>query len=164
MRVPAGARTALLLAALALAGAGGALFGVRLGERATEPGMDVVTIEAPERAAGTPAVALRSAGGFTGFGGTPALPGDVLRAGIIQDLQPGAFAIGAPGSTTEVRFRTPRRLLRIRPLGSALDGELDGALATGDVVVVRLVGGVPVGVLRVAGDGEPPGAGAAGDR
>lgn len=147
--------TLALLASLVVAGAGGALAGMRLAARVSAPAERTVTIAAPEltdEVSGAVAAAFRSAAGFTGFGGLPALRGDVLRSGVVQlgsgqDTPPGALTILEEGAHTAVRYRSADRLFRIAP------GRVP--LAAGDVVLIRVVEGVAVGVLRVPADLQP---------
>ena len=132
--------TMLLLAALG----GGITLGARIGDRVTAPGTRVVAITDPALANPTPQWALRSAGGFTGFGGPPALAGDVFRSGALAadgDGDSGELLVEGPSATTTVRYEGSSRLFRIEP---ATD-----ALAAGDVVVVRTVDGTVRGILRV---------------
>ncbi|MBM3139294.1 MAG: hypothetical protein FJZ92_03530 [Chloroflexi bacterium] len=142
----------LALAAVALsvfaAGAAGAFVGARLADAATRPADQHFVIRSPDLAAGPVPGALRSAGGFTGFGGAPALTGEVMRAGEIASVDPRQqqLVIGAPGSEVTIRYASTARLFRLRPL--------TGALAPGDVVIVRFQGDAPVGVLRVPADLE----------
>jgi hypothetical protein len=148
---PAVLMAAVTVAALLAAGLAGAVVGVAAGERASEAAAEELVLTDPARLAETPASALRSAGGFTGFGGLPALPGEVLRAGTVVETRDGDLVLDSGGSEVEIRFRAPRRLFRIEPLA--------GVLAAGDLVVVRLVDGEPQAVLRVPPDLEE-GAGA----
>ena len=146
-------------AALVAAGLAGAVLGVAAGERASESEVELLVLPEPALLAETPAGALRSAGGFTGFGGLPALPGDVLRAGTVTESAAeaeaagaaagagaGALVVEAGGSAAQIRFSSPARLFRI--------AALQGALGAGDIVVVRLVDGAPQAVLRVPPDLE----------
>lgn len=124
----------------ALAGAG-AFLGNAVASDLTEPGERVVVLEDPQGFARTPDWAQRSAGGFTGFGGLPALPGAVLHSGTISESSDGGLLVDAPNVRTTVDFTEPLRLFRIRP------GE--SPLAPGDVVLVRTTDGTASGVLRL---------------
>jgi hypothetical protein len=126
----------------------GALLGARVADATTQPGHQQLVIEAPALAAASRPDALRSPGGFTGFGGAPALTGNVLRSGAIAsvDAAGGRFMINAPGSEVAIQYTTAVRLFRLRPLS--------GALHAGDVVVIHYRGDTPVGVLRVPTDLE----------
>lgn len=134
----AGVMVFVLLAALAGAGA---FLGSAVASNLTEPGERVVVLEDPRGFAQTPAWAKRSAGGFTGFGGLPALPGVVLHSGTISESSDGSLLVDAPHVRTTVDFAEPLRLFRIRPAQSPL--------APGDVVLVRTVDGTITGVLRL---------------
>jgi hypothetical protein len=138
----------VLLAGVLIAGAAGALLGARLADAATRPGHEELVIAAPALAAGAAPDALRAPGGFTGFGGTPALTGAVVRAGTVASVDTDAhtITIDAPGSQATVRYSSTVRLFDLKPIA--------GALAPGDVVVVRFQGDGPVGVMRVPGDLE----------
>ena len=143
--------TALLSAvvtatALLAAGLAGVVLGVAAGERASQPEVHELVVAEPALRAATVAAALRSAGGFTGFGGLPALPGDVLRAGTVAEAEAGALVVDSGGSEAEIRFSAPLRLFRIAALREAL--------RAGDIVVVRFAGGAPEAVLRVPPDLE----------
>ena len=138
-------------AALVAAGLAGAVLGMVAGERASESEVELLVLPEPALLAETPPAALRSAGGFTGFGGLPALPGDVLRAGTVTEAAAeaagaGALVVEAGGSAAQIRFSSPARLFRI--------AALQGALGAGDVVLVRFVDGAPEAVLRVPPDLE----------
>ncbi len=142
------------VAALLTAGLAGAVLGTVAGERASEPRVEELVLTEPALLAETPAGALRSVGGFTGFGGLPALPGDVLRAGTVVEGREGALVVDSGGSEAEIRFSSPSRLFRISALRDAL--------GAGDIVVVRFVDGTPQAVLRVPPDLEE-GAGTGGE-
>ncbi|MDA1002108.1 MAG: hypothetical protein O3B31_01970 [Chloroflexi bacterium] len=135
-----------LLIGIIAAGAGGALMGTRLARAATRPPHQEVLLLAPELSAGPRAGALTSPGGFTGFGGAPALKGDVARAGTVTavDVETGRLSIESPGGAVSVRFTASDRMFRLGPLTNAL--------AKGDVVLVRVEGGVAAGVMRVPPD------------
>ena len=141
MRAPWALTAGVAIAALLAAGLAGAVVGIRAGEWASEPDVEQLVIADPSFLGGTPADALRSAGGFTGFGGLPALPGDVLRAGTVVEADGGLLVVAAEGSATAIQYSAPARLFRIGPLARAL--------GAGDLVVVRLEDGEPTGVLLV---------------
>ena len=136
------ARTgAALVLLLAAAASSGAYLGAAAARDLTEPGTRQLPLENPQSAAQTPAWAQRSRGGFTGFGGPPALAGVVLRSGTIAGSDDGGLTVDAPGVSTTVEYEQPSRLFRIRPA--------ETPLAVGDTVLVRLVDGVASGVLRL---------------
>lgn len=141
------ALTALVLAALA----SGALLGMRLGRAASAPVVRHVAISAPEGFAGPTADARRSIGGFTGFGGRPALAGDVLRGGTVETSSRGNIVIATAGSTLTLRTSSTERLYVITAATMPL--------RPGDAVQVHVRDGVVIGVLRV-----PPGLGQGGNR
>ena len=124
----------------ALAGAG-AFLGGAVASNLTERGQRVVLLENPQSFAQTPAWAKRSAGGFTGFGGLPALAGVVLHSGTISESSDGRLLVDAPNARTTVDFTEPLRLFRIRPAESPL--------VRGDVVLVRTTDETTTGVLRL---------------
>ena len=132
--------TALLLFLAAVAAAG-AYAGVLVASDLTEQGTTLLAIEDPTLAEGTPASAHRSAGGFSGFGDPPALPGAVFRSGTVSGSEDGRLTVAGPGSETIVSILTPTRLYRIRQAAEPL--------AIGDLVLVRVVGDEVVGVLRL---------------
>ena len=149
MSAQAALKAAVTVTALIAAVLSGAVLGVAAGERASEAAVEELVLVEPALRAETPASALRSAGGFTGFGGLPTLPGDVLRAGTVtaeDGAAGGALVVEAGGSEAAIRFSAPARLFRI--------SALQGALGAGDVVVVRFVDGAPEAVLRVPPDLE----------
>lgn len=150
------ARAASVAVALVLvaAAAGGAYAGAAIARDITEPGTQLVVVADPQEFAEIPEWAERSAGGFTGFGGLPALPGKVLRSGSITESSDGWKTAGcrewprcrwlvveAPSALTTIEFISTLRLFRIRPMAAPL--------APGDLVLVRLVNGSPTGVLRL---------------
>ena len=128
----------LALVAIALAGF---IAGMRLGAAASEPGFDELRFVDPSALETTPESAARSAGGFTGFGGAPALAGDVLDAGALESLEPGRLRIGTGAAFLDVAYQDGTRLFRIAPASAPL--------APGDRVVVRTDGDRVTGVLRV---------------
>lgn len=151
MRLRARVEAVAILAAVLLAGAGGALMGVRLGDAASAPDVERITLAAPETLAGPPPDAARSPGGFTGFGGPPAIRGEVQRGGVVQSVEPGTLVIGSAESSVTVRYTSPQRLFRIVPAGAPL--------RAGDLVQVRVEDGRAVAVLRL-----PPGLEQGGNR
>ncbi len=136
---------ALTLLSLIAIGGGGALLGVTLGERATQQGVQQLRIIDPLSFDATPATALRSAGGFTGFGGLPALSGDVFRSGRVSGNDEGGLLITAEGMQIVVEFSRPLRLFRIVSTPQ---------VAVGDTVLVRRVDGEVTGVLVLPATGE----------
>ncbi len=146
MRAPWALTAGVVIAAIVAAGLAGVVVGIRAGERASAPDVEQLVIADPSFLAGTAPDALRSAGGFTGFGGLPALPGDVLRAGTVVEADGGLLVVAAEGSTTAIQYSATARLFRFGPLARAL--------TAGDLVVVRLEDGEPTGVLLVPPDIE----------
>jgi len=142
-----GLRASLLGLAVVLAVAGGGWLGVRFGERASEPGVRELTFRDPLLLEDTPAYAVRSAGGFTGFGGPPAFDGDVLRSGVVESLDEAenALTLVDGAATLGVTYSTPKLLFRIVAATEPLEA--------GDTVLIRTVDGVPASLLRVAGGG-----------
>ncbi len=131
---------------LLVAGAtGGAYAGAALAAALTAPDVQEVVVENPALSSETPAWALRSRGGFTGFGDLPALPGGVLSSGAVVELAEGRMVVEGADARSTVEYEAPDRLYRIRPSA--------GPPAVGETVLVRLVGDAVTGVLRVA----PPG-------
>ncbi|MCK9495080.1 MAG: hypothetical protein M0R75_06235 [Dehalococcoidia bacterium] len=138
-----GVRSGLVALAILALGIGGFVGGMRLGERASEPGTDTLTLDQPSAAAPRD-VALRSPAGFTGFE-DGALGGVVTRNGVVTAGEDGAFAVQTGSATLQLRTTSPARMYRIAPV--------DGSLAAGDVVVVRLdEDGAAEAVLRVPAD------------
>lgn len=144
-------RVAGAILGIVLAAAGGAAFGVALGERASQPVVrDLVVADHSNAPEHTPA--LRSPGGFTGFEGRPGLTGRVFRVGEIGQASEEQLDVIGDGSSVQVRLRDGTRLFRLAPLA--------GGPAPGDVVMVRLEQDVVTGVLRVPpdlGEGEARG-------
>jgi hypothetical protein len=137
----------VVLAGLVLviaAGAGGALLGVRLGHAASEPSWQRLAIPDPGAATDAADGVARSPGGFTGFGGRPALRGEVLRSGRIQTVTTGAIEIASPESGATIRYTTPERLYRIAVISAPL--------RAGDLVQVHVKDGAVTATLRL-----PPG-------
>lgn len=138
-------RSGLVVTVVLLLAAGGFYLGVRLGERASEPGTTALTLDSPSAAAPRD-VALRSGAGFTGFE-AGALGGVVTRSGVAEtdDTEGGTFAVQTATARLEVRTSAPARLYRIVPA--------EDALAPGDVVVIRVAeDGTAEAVLRVPAD------------
>lgn len=144
-------KAAIWTVAVVLAGAGGGLLGMRLGDAASAPRVERVTVVAPDLFAGPPADAARSAGGFTGFGGPPAIRGEVQRSGAVQRTESGALVIGSADSSVTVRYTSPERLFRIVPAGAPV--------RAGDLVQVRVEGDRAMSILRL-----PPGLEQGGNR
>ena len=136
---------ALTLLSLIAIGGGGALLGVALGERTTEQGVQQLRIIDPLSFDAPPATALRSAGGFTGFGGLPALSGDVFRSGRVSGSDEGGLLITAEGMQIVIEFSRPLRLFRIVSTPR---------VAVGDTVLVRRVDGEVTGVLVLPATGD----------
>ena len=137
----------VVLAGLALviaAGAGGALLGMRLGDAASEPSEQRLAITDPNAAVSAGEGVARSPGGFTGFGGRPALRGEVLRTGRIESAAAGAIEIASPESSATIRYTTPERLYRIATASNPL--------SAGDLVRVHVKDGAVTAALRL-----PPG-------
>ncbi len=137
------ARSGIFLVALLVVAVGGFVVGSRLGERASEPGTQTLAVDRPSAAAPRD-VALRSPAGFTGFE-AGALGGLVTRSGTAAPDEDGVFTVTTDSATLRVRTTSPARLFRIVPL--------DGALSTGDIVVVRTdEDGVAEAILRIPPD------------
>lgn len=151
MTLRARLEAAAVALAVLLAGAGGGLLGVRLGHSASAPDVERITIMAPEALAGPPSDAARSPGGFTGFGGPPAIRGEVQRSGTVQSAASGSVVIGSAESSVTVRYTSPERLFRIAPAGTPL--------RAGDLVQVRVEEGRAAAILRL-----PPGLEQGGNR
>jgi hypothetical protein len=142
----------LALASLTFAAlAGGALTGTRLGRAASAPSVRKVSIAAPEGFAGPAPDTRRSAGGFTGFGGRPALAGNVLRGGTVETNSGGNIVIATAESTLSLRTTSSERLFAITAASSPL--------RPGDAVQVYVRDGAVVAALRL-----PPGLGEGGNR
>lgn len=136
---------AVTIAALVASALGGLVLGRWAGERASEPEVIEVMIVDPALSAADADEGWLSEGGFSGFGGLPALPGEVWRAARVVESSPGRLVITSDGATTTVDYRAPARLFEIAPV--------DG-VEVGDVVVVRLVDGVAASMLVVPPDVE----------
>jgi hypothetical protein len=124
-----------------VAGAGGALLGMWLGETASAPEERRVTIVDPDSSLSAVDALARSTGGFTGFGGRPALLGEVLRTGEVKATSPGTIELASTESRATVRYTTPERLFRIVPLTTPL--------RPGDLVQLRVQDGAVTGALRL---------------
>ena len=151
MRLRARIEAVAITLVVLLAGAGGGVLGIRLGDAASAPEVRRVAFVAPETLVGPPRDAARSAGGFTGFGGPPAIRGEVQRSGTVQGVEAGAVVIGSAESSVTVRYTSPERLFRIAPASAPL--------RAGDLVQVRVEDGRAVAVLRL-----PPGLEQGGNR
>ena len=141
MTLRARLQTAAVVVAVMLASAGGGWLGIRLGHAASEPHVERVEVVAPEVLAGPSADVARSPGGFTGFGGAPALRGEVQRSGAVQRADAGAVVVGSAESNVTVRYTSPERLFRIVPAGSPPK--------PGDLVQVRVKDGAAISLLRL---------------
>ena len=141
MKLPASASAALLVVTLIALAGGGFVAGAAAGRALSEPSQVSLVFSDPTQMDTTPEQAQRSGGGFTGFGGSPALAGDVLRSGVVGGVDDGSFTVDAAGASIVVSYSEPRRLFRIEPATTPL--------VEGDAVVVRLVDGAVTGVLRV---------------
>ncbi len=136
-----------LLAALALGG----WAGVRLGERASRASSRELEVVDPAALPSGTGAEARSVGGFSGFGGPPALQGAVLRHGAASEVAPGTLALVDGAATTTVEYTQPLRLYRIAPssappaVGDMVVVNVDGAHATG-VLLTRL--SAPAGAAR----------------
>ena len=144
-RAPWALVAAVTIAALVAAALGGLVLGRWAGERASEPVVVELAIDDPSLTAGAAVAGWISAGGFTGFGGLPALPGEVWRAARVVESSPGRLVITSEGATTTIDFREPTRLFEIARVD---------AVEVGDIVVVRVVDGVVGAVLVVPPDVE----------
>ena len=144
-RVPWALTVALMVFLFLVMGLAGLFGGRWLGERVSEPDTNLVLVESPTLFSKDNADSWNSEGGFNGFGGLPALPGDVLRATKVVDSEPGRLILESEGSTLAVTFSKPIRLFEI--VSASLIGP-------GDVVVVRLIENVPQAVLVVPPDLE----------
>ncbi len=138
-------------AGLAIACALGAAAGVGLGHAASEPRVEEIEVTAPRSLTGPPEGTIRSSGGFTGFGGPPALRGEVQRSGPVLSVESGSVTVGTMDSHSIVRFTSPERLFRIVPAGAPLKA--------GDLVQVRVDGDRATSLLRL-----PPGLEEGGNR
>lgn len=144
-RVPWLLVAAVTVAALVAAALAGLVLGRWAGARASAPTVIELVIEDPALAASDADEGWTTRGGFTGFGGLPALPGEVWRAAHVVESEPGRLVITSGGATTTIDYRAPSRLFEIVPG--------DGVEA-GDIVVVRIVDGVVAAMLIVPPDVE----------
>ena len=133
------ALVAFLLAAAVAGFAGGATLAGGLTDAETGDPPPLVLPAVDPR----PPWAARSAAGFTGFGGHPALAGAVLVSGVVGETRDGALTVDAAGMRTTVEHGGPLRLFRIR--------RARAPLAAGDAVLLRFDGDVAAAVLRVVG-------------
>lgn len=137
------ARSGLVVAAVLLIAVGGFVAGMQLGQRASEPGSQTLTLDRPS-ATEPRDVALRSSAGFIGFE-EGALGGAVTRSGVTEAGEDGNLAVQTESARMQVSISSPARLYRIVAAQSPL--------APGDVVVVRLdEDGLAEAVLRVPED------------
>lgn len=140
-RVRALALASVLVAALG----GGVLSGIALGERASRPGTQLLALDDPRGTEAGVSAPLRSAAGFTGFEGRPALDGVVVRVGAVGDVEARSLAVVDGGGTLSISLTEPLRLYRLAPATQPL--------VAGDVVLLRLdADGTPVAALRVPAD------------
>lgn len=140
-RVRALALAVVLVAALG----GGVLSGIALGEHASRPGTQLLALDDPRAIESGVSAPLRSAAGFTGFEGRPALGGVVVRVGVVGDVQERSLAVVDGGGTLTISLTQPQRIYRL--------ARATQPLAAGDVVLVRLdEEGAPVAALRVPAD------------
>ena len=144
-RLPWALVAAITIAAISAAALGGLSLGRWAGARASEPTVVQLVIEDPALSAAPAIEGWISDGGFTGFGGLPALPGEVWRRARVIESEPGRLVIDADGTTTTVSFSRPLRLFEIAPLD---------AVEVGDIAVLRFVDGVVQAVLVVPPDLE----------
>ncbi|MYE32233.1 MAG: hypothetical protein F4X80_06205, partial [Chloroflexi bacterium] len=129
---------AVTIAALVAAALAGLVLGRWAGERASAPTVVELVIEDPALAAADADEGWTTRGGFTGFGGLPALPGEVWRAAHVVESEPGRLVVTSGGATTTIDYRATSRLFEIVP-GDSIE--------VGDIVVVRMVGGVIAAML-----------------
>lgn len=143
--------TLLAILGMVVAAASGAVIGSSLGERASEPGTTTVEIRDPALAPDETQV-LRSPGGFTGFEGSPALSGRVTRTGSLDAIDGPAMLVTGPGGHLAIQLETPGQIFALGPI--------EASLAPGDLVLIRVEGDTPAGILRVPGDLIGPAGGA----
>lgn len=144
-RLPWALVAALTVVAIVASVLGGLTLGRWAGARASEPTVVQLVIEDPALSAAPAIDGWISDGGFTGFGGLPALPGDVWRRAHVLESEPGRLVIQSEGATTTIRFREPLRLFEIVPLDT---------IEARDIAVLRLVDGLVQAVLVVPPDLE----------
>jgi hypothetical protein len=142
-------RASLLGLAVVLALVGGGWLGMRLGERASEPEVRELTFRDPLLLEDTPSYAVRSAGGFTGFGGPPVFDGDVLRSGLVEAADDRSVTFADEAASLRISYSSDVLLFRIVAASTPLE--------PGDTVLLRTVDGVPAALLRVAGGGVDAG-------
>lgn len=141
MRIAARLISFAAIGGIVLAALGGVAIGMRLGELRSEPGLQVLTIESPLGAedASPP---HRSAGGFTGFEGAPALPGRAVRSGEVARHEETAFVVVSADGELAVRTTDAARLFRL--------ASSDRPLQPGDTVMLRVdASGTAQAALRV---------------
>ncbi len=139
------ALTLLLGSALAITLVIGVIGGLRLGAWASRPAASELRLVSPESLPGATERGLPSRGGFTGFGGPPALQGDVLQQGTVAESQTGAFALVENATRTDVDLTGSQRLYRIEAANRPLQ--------SGDQVVVRVDGTRALAILRAETEG-----------
>lgn len=120
----------------------GVVVGGRLARWSTQPVTHVLEVVDPASAAAATPRGSTSPGGFTGFGGPPALHGEVLQSGTVTSSASGRIAIGLDGGGADITFSGTGRMYRIVPATSPI--------AAGDRVVVRLDGATALAVMRAA--------------
>ncbi len=138
-----GAKSGVLIVAVFVIAIGGFFAGTRLGERASEPGTQTLTLDRPS--ASTPRdVALHSTAGFSGFE-EGALGGLVTRSGSAEVGEEGTVIVRSGDATLQVRTLSPARLFNI--------ASADAGITPGDIVVVRIAeDGAAEAILRVPAD------------
>jgi hypothetical protein len=141
MRLAARLISFAAVAGIVLAVLGGVVIGMRLGELRSEPAVQVLTIESPLGAQDT-TPPHRSAGGFTGFEGAPALPGRAVRSGEVTRLGDTSFVVVSADGELNVATTAAARVFRVAPA--------DRPLQPGDTVMLRIdTAGVAQSALRV---------------
>lgn len=136
-------RALATLTALVAVGGGGLWGGMWLGERASQPETQVLSLERPSTVAPREA-GVRSAAGFSGFE-AGALGGAVSRSGTTSASGDGQLIIESASARAEVQYSNTSRFFAI--------GAASRAPQAGDVVIVRLnADGAAEAVLLVPGD------------
>ncbi len=133
------AATAAFVIGVLVALGAGTVVGMRLGAVASRPAVREVRLDDPASMPTSAIDGARSAGGFTGFGGSPSLQGDVLRTGIVSAVGDGELVLVVEGATVTVDYTQPRRLYRLGPgraarVGDAVVVSVDGERATGVLI------------------------------
>jgi len=130
-----------------LALVGGVALGVRLGKAASRPGVEEIRVADPGGLAANAGNEALSAGGFSGFGGPPALEGEVLRRGTATEVSAGGLGLLDGAATSRIEFTQPLRLYQVTPSSAEL--------VAGDSVVVKIADGRALAVLRVSSGTNP---------